>query len=339
VSFSRRSFHKKSLALLALFSGISRVSSATVPSPHPIPVVLDTDIGDDLDDTWALMMLLRSAELDVKFISTGFGNTRYRTRLLAKLLERLGHAEIPIGAGLEPTDKPGNQSEWLGDYQLNEYPGKVHEDGVQGIIDTIKASKEKVTLLCIGPTMNIAEALRRDPSIAENARFVGMQGSVYLGYDGEPKPAAEWNVKVDPMSLQTVFAAPWHCSITPLDSCGLVQLKGEKYQRLYKSRDHWVNVLMDNYRIWLPKVSWLDPLPDPQKMSSTLFDTVAVYMAYSQKFLQIENLPLRVTDDGYTVVDEVNGRLVECATGWKDMSAFEDILVETLTNSTDSVSG
>jgi inosine-uridine nucleoside N-ribohydrolase len=215
VNFTRRSFHKHSLGILAALGGIScqtqGVLTSGSSSSGEIPVILDTDIGDDLDDTWALMMLLRSQELDVKLITTGFGNTKYRTRLLAKLLEKFGHTDIPLGIGLDPDDKPGNQSDWLQDYKLREYPGEVHEDGVQILIDTIKASPEPVCLLCIGPVMNIAEALQREPSIAENARFVGMHGSIYLGYDGSLEPTAEWNVKVDPKSLQKVFAAPWDC--------------------------------------------------------------------------------------------------------------------------------
>ena len=326
------------LALLSSVTGISGISYAKENTGKPplkrtIPVILDTDIGDDLDDTWALMMLLRSPELDVKLITTGFGNTTYRTRLLVKLLSALGHSNIPVGLGLDPSDKPGNQSDWLGDYQLSEYAGPVHQDGVQILIDTIKQSPEPITLLCIGPVMNIAEALRRDPSIAENARFVGMHGSIRIGYDGETKPAAEWNVKVDPKSLQQVFAAPWDCTVTPLDTCGLVKLQGDKYQRIYSNEDSWVRVLMENYKIWLPNVTWLDPLPDMRKVSSTLFDTVAVYLTHSQEFLVMEDLPLRVTDDGYTVIDEESGRVVHCATGWKDMSGFEDMVVKLITNS------
>ncbi|MFT7460213.1 MAG: inosine-uridine nucleoside N-ribohydrolase [Planctomycetota bacterium] len=336
MKFTRRNFNKHTLALVSLLTGVSCVNTAAnkidASPKKAIPLILDTDIGDDLDDTWALMMLLRSPEVDVKLITTGFGNTKYRTRLLGKLLHSLGHADIPIGIGLDPEDKVGNQSDWLGEYQLEEYPGEVHEDGIQVMIDTINTSIEPVTLLCIGPVMNIAEALRRDPAIAKNARFVGMQGSVYVGYDGKPIPAAEWNVKVDPGSLQKVFAAEWECSITPLDTCGLVQLKGEKYQRLFKNENSWVKILMDNYRIWLPNVTWLDPKPDLSKMSSTLFDTVAVYLTYSQDFLVMESLPLRVTDDGFTVIDKVNGRAVHCATGWQDMAAFEDRIVELITN-------
>ena len=48
-----------------------------------IPVILDTDIGLDVDDVWALVFLLRCPELDVKLITTATGDTRYRARLVA----------------------------------------------------------------------------------------------------------------------------------------------------------------------------------------------------------------------------------------------------------------
>ena len=47
----------------------------------------------------------------------------------------------------------------------------------------------------------------------------------------------------------------------------------------------------------------------------------------------MEDLPLRVTDDGYTVVDSRNGRLVHCATKWQDIQAFKDRLTDTLLGS------
>ena len=329
--YTRRGFHKLCLTILAsLIGGSSFGVGSNSSANSSLPLILDTDIGDDIDDTWALMMLLRSKNINTKLITTDFGNTRYRTRLLAKLLDSIGRGDVPVGMGLDPTDKGGNQSEWLGNYQLVDYPGLVYEDGIQALIETIKQSPEPVTLLCIGPVMNIAEALRREPSIANNSRFVGMHGSIRIGYDGERKPAQEWNVKVDPKSLQTVFSAPWECSITPLDTCGLVQLKDESYERVFHSDDSWMKVLMENYRMWLPKVTWLDPKPNFRSMSSTLFDTVAVHLAQSEEFLVMEDLPLRVTDDGYTVIDERNGRPVRCATAWKNRLAFEDKLIEVL---------
>ena len=295
-----------------------------------IPVILDSDIGDDIDDTWALLMLLRSPQFDVKLVVSDFGNAIYRCRLFAKLLELTGRTDIPIGVGLGREDQTGRQSGWIGDYRLEDYPGTVRYDGVQALIDTIRQSPQPVTLICIGPVPNIAEALRREPAIAGNARFVGMHGSIYKGYNGAATPAAEWNVKSDAQALQQVFAAPWDCTITPLDTCGLVTLTGANYQRIYRSGDPWLKALIGNYRVWLPLAPFIKPGTDPAIMSTTLFDTVAVYAAQSRDLLVMEDLPVRVTDDGYTVVDERDGRVVHCATGWRDLRTFEEKLVDIL---------
>lgn len=335
---TRRRFFKYALAITAgLVAGCRAGTDKAAVQSHAensnvgtIPVILDTDIGDDIDDTWALLMLLRMPQLELKLAVGDYGNAIYRGRLLAKLLELTGRTDVPIGIGVDQADEPGGQSDWVGDYQLEDYPGTVHRDGVQALINTIKESSEPVTLLCIGPVPNIAEALRRDPSIADNARLVGMYGSVYVGYDGEPEPAAEWNVRVDPQSLQRVFAAPWDCTITPLDTCGLVRLSGNNYRQIYENEDPWLDALIENYEVWLPGASYMDPATDTSKISSTLFDTVAVYLAAEQDLVEMQDLPLRVTDDGYTVVDEIDGRIVHCATSWKDLPAFEKKLTEIL---------
>ncbi len=297
----------------------------------PYPLILDTDIGDDIDDTWALIQLLKSPDIRLELITSCFGNTRYRTRLLARILSVLGRQDIPLGIGIHPRDLPGKQSAWLGDYRLDDYSGVVYDDGVQAIVDTIMHSPVPVTLLSIGPAMNIAEALKREPRITGNARFVGMQGSIFTGYAGDRKPSAEWNVKVDPAAFREVLAAPWDCTITPLDTCGLVRLRGARYRRVVDSRDPAVRLLMDNYRMWLPGADWLDPKPDPDQESTTLFDTVAVSLARSRDFLFMEDLPLQVTDDGFTVIDERHGHTVHCATAWTEQDAFEDHLVDILT--------
>ena len=65
-----------------------------------IPVILDTDIGFDIDDTWALGLLLKCPELDVKLITTSSDNTPIKAKLVAKFLEIVGRTDIPIGIGL-----------------------------------------------------------------------------------------------------------------------------------------------------------------------------------------------------------------------------------------------
>lgn len=316
------------LTLLSILALAITASSAWAAAPAgKIPVILDFDLGDDIDDTWALAMILKSPELDLKLVVTDYYNARYRTRIAAKFLTAAGRTDIPVGLGLKPDDKRGNQSAWIEGYDLKSYPGKVHEDGVQAMIDTIMNSPQPITLLCIGPVPNIAEALKREPRIAQKARFVGMHGSVRKGYGGKAQIDAEWNVRCDAAALQKVFAAPWDKTITPLDTCGLVQLKGEKYAKIRDSKDPIAVALIENFRAWATAHK---NAGQADRESSILFDTVAVYLAFSTDLLKMEKLPIRVTDDGKTVIDEHAGQMMNVATEWKDLKAFEDLLVERL---------
>jgi inosine-uridine nucleoside N-ribohydrolase len=294
-----------------------------------IPVILDTDIGTDIDDTWALAMMLKSPELDVKLILTDTGNTTYRAKIAARMLEIGGRTDVPIGVGIHLEDEAGPQSDWVEGYELSSYPGPVFEDGVGALIDTIMGSPEPITLICIGPVPNISAALQREPRIAERARFVGMHGSIRRGYGGSAEISAEYNVAQYPEACQKVFTTPWDMTITPLDTCGLVRLEGRKYQAVLECEDPLVQAVIENYRIWARNLPpWAGRL-DAEMQSSTLFDTVAVYLAFAEELVVMEELTIRVTDDGHTVVEE-GAKKVNCAMDWKDLVAFEDLLVKRL---------
>ena len=292
-----------------------------------IPVIFDTDIGGDIDDTWALALLLRSPELDLKMVVTDYGDTVYRAKIVAKLLEVAKRTDVQVGVGIRQDEKGGGQAKWVADYDLARYPGKVHQDGVGAMIDLIMNSKEKITLICIGPVPNIQAALERRPEIATKARFVGMYGSVRLGYNGKPTPNPEWNVKANPKAAQKAFTAAWPMTITPLDTCGLIRLKGEKYRKVAECKDPLTRAVIENYEIWHkaghPKATGK---PDA---SSILFDTVAVYLSFTDKLANMERLPIRVTDDGFTRID-AKGRRILVATQWTDLDGYRDWLLETL---------
>jgi len=299
-------------------------------SSAKIPVILDTDIGGDIDDTWALVMMLNAPELDIRMVVSDSGNTVYRARLLAKLLEIAGRTDIPVAVGIEQeSDGPRErQAGWLGDYDLDRYPGTVHADGVRALVDCLRTSPDPVTLIAIGPVPNIAKALHLAPEIAPRTTFVGMHGSIDRQHQGKPGAIAEYNVVQDIPACQAVFTAPWKkMVITPLDTCGAVQLKGEKYAAVRDSRDPLAAALIDNYRVWRRSGGWMKT--DPETESSILFDTVAVHLAYSTDFLRLETLGIRVRDDGFTVRDTGAPRM-QVAMDWTDLPAYEDYLVDRL---------
>ena len=327
--------------LVAVSSGVSNKSPA-LSQKKRIPVIFDTDIGGDIDDTWALVLLLQSREFDVKLVTTAVGDTLDKAKIVAKILETAGRTDIPVGVGIRHNKAGHRQDEWVGDYKLSSYPGTTYRDGVQAIVDTIMKSPKPIKVVAVGPLPNIAAALEREPRIAEKAEFVGMHGSIRKGYGGSAKPSAEYNVRAYAKAVQKVFTAPWNVTITPLDTCGIVDLKGRKYQKVLKRNSPLTKALIENYRAWYKK-GILNQHKDLNKAelkkrvdqkvnssSTTLFDTVGIYLAMSTELVKMEKLGIRVTDDGYTRIDN-EAKVINCATEWKDLGAFEDFLVDRLT--------
>jgi inosine-uridine nucleoside N-ribohydrolase len=301
-----------------------------------IPIILDTDIGGDIDDTWALAMMLNSPELDVRMVLSEHGDTLYRARVAARFLHTVGRADVPVGVGIATPHLLLNdwnpQEALVRGYDLESYPGKVLTDGVGALVDLVMGSSEPITIIAIGPLTNIAAALERQPEIASKSRFVGMAGNLRELFAKEVRVVPEYNVKIDVPASQKVFNAPWDMTITPLDTCGKVVLSGDRYAKVYRSGSPIARAVVQNYTAWVHYLSNkmdMDPLKC-ERESSILFDTVAVYLAMDDRFLNMETLGVRVMEDGLTAVD-TDAKKIRCAMTWKDMEAFKDYLVRRIT--------
>jgi inosine-uridine nucleoside N-ribohydrolase len=253
----------------------------------------------------------------------------YRAKLVARLLEVAGRTDIPIGIGVQENENEGAQAAWVRDFDLDAYPGVVHEDGVQALIETVMASEETITLIAVGPPPSLAAALEREPRIAGKLKLVGMYGSIHRGYGDSPEPSAEWNVRADVSAARALLGAGWAEAIsTPLDTCGLVQLDGERYARIRDAEDPLLQALMENYRLWCSPNEWCED-GQVESRSSTLFDTVAVYLAGDRDLVTTETLGVRVTDEGMTVPDD-DAAPLDWATGWTSLEEFEGLLTQRL---------
>jgi inosine-uridine nucleoside N-ribohydrolase len=175
-----------------------------------------------------------------------------------------------------------------------------------------------------------------------------MAGSVRVGYDAESGILAEWNVRIDLQAAQKSFEADWKYGfvLTPLDSCATVKLEGTNYQTLlqFASSDILIQALFENYGMWAhEKARDLDPskekmnsaqmiqtMLDEMKETSILFDTVAIYLALTEEHLIMEELYLRVDEEGFTVIDSERGKQIRVASGWKDQNAFHQFLMDRL---------
>ena len=127
-----------------------------------------------------------------------------------------------------------------------------------------------------------------------------------------------------------------------MDTCGLVVLRGDKYQQVLRRNSAVTSNLIQNYRLWQKNglrrkhkdidEANLNRLVNNtlNSRSSTLFDTVAIYLAISHDLTKIERLPVEITDEGHTKVTD-GAKMVNCAIEWQTLETFEDFLVERLT--------
>jgi inosine-uridine nucleoside N-ribohydrolase len=309
-------------ALLATLGAMAAARAGAAPTP----VILVTDIGSDIDDAWALSLLLRSPELDLKLVLVDPPDTQYRARVAAKFLEAAGRADVPVAIGDSRGPKEDGAKTvlpWIAGYDIAKYPGRVHEDGAAALIDTVEKSPSPVTIIAIGPVYTLALALGKDPGLAAKCRFVGMFGSFDRGYGDDP-PVAEFNVRAGVWGLRQVLAAPWRdILITPLDTCGRVSLGGDRYRAIWSATDDpMLRALVTSYCIFAPNQTWMNCDFFATK-STTLFDCVAVYLAYSEELVDVETLTFQVTDDGFTRRSPDGPFKARVALRWKNLDGFE----------------
>lgn len=309
----------------------------TLPSANPLPVIIDTDIGSDIDDSFAIgfaLQRLSSQYLDVKLIVTCTDDTTARARIVAKLLTVAGRDDIPIGIGEANANKTQHTLwDWAASFNLSQYKGGVYEDGIDQMANIIFDSDTVVDIIAIGPMTNFPYLLQKYPDVVKKARIRAMAGSIYRGYYNSSTPTMEYNVKICPGCMQMLFRAGWNVTITPLDTCGVADLPPQYLQPLIAAWDRWSYGLASSLLYFCTVHSC-----QLNTATSPLYDTVATLLTLptASDFLSFEMLNLTVTSDGYTVIDDKAGVPVQVALYWKGnaegLNQYRMYLVEMLTN-------
>jgi len=218
-------------------------------SGQPIPVILDTDIGDDIDDALALALALQSPELDVRAVVTVLQQRERRADLCWKILELYGRTGIPVGQGAEQPllTKPrtGQVRQTAALKPDERMPEGKRRNGIELILETFMRSREKITWLAYGPLTNVALALKAEPRIADKIeRLVLMNGVFFQG------PRLEYNTLRDPEAAAIVFSSGLPITVVGLDVTLQCQLAAEDMKRLEGSDVPAVKFLFELIRIW-----------------------------------------------------------------------------------------
>lgn len=270
-----------------------------IPPEHPQLVWLDTDIGDDIDDAFAVGLLLRSAEVRLLGISTAYGDTELRARLVDRFLADSGgdlwtKMPIPVTAGVRTKATNGGLTQAAYGWRI---PERAHPDGVEAALAAIRLHPGEITLIAIGPLFNVGAMIDRDAETFKKLkRVVMMGGSIARGYDGghgELRSAdAEWNIKCDPKDAAKLLAAGVPIFMMPLDSTQ-IHLESEQRERMFAADTPVTDQIALLYHQWVANTGahWTTP---------TLYDPVAVAYAIRPELCPMKAMRLEVDDAGFT---------------------------------------
>lgn len=284
-------------------------------------VVIDTDPG--IDDAVAILLALRSPELDIAGISTVAGNIGIATTThnAGRILALAGRADIPVISGAKgPLSRLGFDT---ADIHGGDGLGGVHfpaplrapqQNAVAWLADLLRSEPTgTIDILALGPLTSIAQLVRDHPDAAARlGRVIAMGGAIIE--HGNIGPRSEFNIAADPEAADIVLRSGLNVTLIPLDVTRKVRATRAETERLIESsRQDAVACgrLIDAYFLSTAGTSAVTE-------SRPLHDPCVILYALAPKLFEIEHLALSVDlgdgkDAGALTVDAVNGHPVDVA--------------------------
>lgn len=278
-------------------NSIQTASLTNVNKTSPERIILDTDIGDDIDDAFALALSLSSHEIELMGVTTAWGDTGLRARLVERFLCETGNMDVPVFAGVQTTSKTNfTQRGWAREYSASKHQPSAA--GVDFILNTVRRYPGRITLIAIAPLNNVGALIDKDPATFRKLKkVVLMGGSIRRGYGDigsatSPGPSAEYNIQMDVSSANKLLASGVPIFMLPLDSTQL-QLDAARRKRIFEKNTPLTHVLMQLYSEWSAATKRTTPV---------LFDAMAVAYDLDPGLCPMTQIRLHVDNGGYTRV-------------------------------------
>ncbi len=266
-------------------------------------LLLDTDIGSDIDDAICLAYLLAKPECDLLGITTVSGEPEKRAMLASAVCKAAGH-EVPIFPGApNPLLIPPRQPLAPQATALAQWPHETEFPAGRAVgflRDTIRTHPGEITLLAIGPMTNIALLFTLDPEIPQLLKSFYMMIGAFLPDGPFPGLRNEWNALNDPHAAAIVYNAqpPIHRSVG-LDVTMQVQMSASEVTERFQAP--LLRPVLDMASVWFearPEVTFHDPLA-----AVSIFDDQAC--TYQRGTVEVELASTRLAGMTYFAEDDI----------------------------------
>ena len=261
----------------------------------PTPIILDTDIGDDVDDVFALLLAVRDPAYDLRAVTCTYGQVEVRARLARHVLDMAGCAKVPVAVGssnvLSGPVNPGAPGNTMAsnDPDLPELGSRGwdglgarldHRFGPDLIVDLVRHSTEPITLCAIGPLTNVALALRAAPDIATRFGALVIMG----GRLGPESAIGEHNFNMDPEATAIVLSsgAPIRLGTFDVTRDAVLGTADVDRLRIGDAACQSAGAQLSRY------------LAHRNRVTTSMYDPASLTLAIDERWVQCEPMALRI---------------------------------------------
>lgn len=277
---------------------LASLAFATPALSAPREIIIDTDIGADIDDTFALALALKSPELKVDMISVSYGDTRARYRIAKRLLSSAHRADIPVVVGPETENHNGFP---LKAWEPSSPRFSHSPDAIRAIIRKLYAAPPNtITLVSLSPLTTVGRVIRKDPAAFRRLKSVViMSGSFFKGYGDEPgtnspKRSLETNARLAPSDLRDLLTSGVPIEIIPVDASE-VPISRQTISAIAKQSDSLSIAVSNIYSVWTRAIKIPNAIP-------TAFDAVPIARIIDPHTCQPHDEDVEVSTEGYTSI-------------------------------------
>ena len=265
---------------------MNRTDRAGEPTDMALDIILDTDIGTDVDDAYALLFALASPELNLRGITLVHHDVQARWLITAKMLQLAGRTDIPVALGENLPMNRERRTYWDGyegkgiDYSDTGGISPVGEHASEYIARMAAENPGKITLCPIGPLTNVGILLRDFPNEAAKLKGLVVMGSTFEGY-GPEHAAREHNAGSDPEAMKLLCESGLPILIVGFNVTRQTSLTDEHLARIASAGTPMSELMVHMTRGWLrvcnrAQTSMHDPLALAAAFRPEIVGTVPV---------------------------------------------------------------